>query len=37
MYDTYTVRPRPVKLIKHHAMKMYEEWRYSSTILDLGT
>jgi hypothetical protein len=24
-------------LIKHHAMKIYVGWRYSSTILDLGT
>jgi hypothetical protein len=24
-------------VIKHHAMKTYGEWSYSSTILDLGT
>jgi hypothetical protein len=24
-------------LIKHNAMKMYGGWRYSSTVLDLGT
>jgi hypothetical protein len=24
-------------LIRHHAMKTYGEWKYSSTILDLGT
>jgi hypothetical protein len=24
-------------LIKHHAMKTYREWRYSSTTPDLGT
>jgi hypothetical protein len=23
--------------VKHHTMKEYGEWRYSSTILDLGT
>jgi hypothetical protein len=23
--------------VKHHAMKTYGEWRYGSTILDLGT
>jgi hypothetical protein len=25
-----------VRLIKHHAIKTYGEWRYSSIILDLG-
>jgi hypothetical protein len=24
-------------LSKHHAMKTYGEWKYSSTILDIGT
>jgi hypothetical protein len=24
-------------MLKHHAMKTYGEWRYSSSILDLGT
>jgi hypothetical protein len=23
-------------LIKHHAMKTWEEWRYTFTLLDLG-
>jgi hypothetical protein len=31
------IKVKSLCLIKHHAMKTSREWRYSSTILDLGT